>query len=370
MLSRNDKMLMGNDDDDDAIQPNSQYDMSINFNDDPEPGQFSPRPDPNEALPDAQFIHELGNGTSLSDFQLDLNGANGFSSNNNNFNFGSNMGAGMNNMGGGMNDGFSNFSPRPDSTPGIDFGNDPAFNNSNFGNIGNRNFGNNPGNFPNAPELAPLFAMISNFQPPPLEISPHFKPFLPELVPSIGAIDAFIKVPRPDGEQDPLGLILLDEPSIGCSNPQILKMQLREKFSVVSGASASQGDGYIGFIEKPTENGGKELSSFLESYDEISRNRAAPNIAYSYKMPELEELMDFWPDELEKAFNSLPLPNADMDMSLEEFIRVYCALLDIPVKGNVVESLHVMFTLYQQFKENHYFTNADSNGNNTLKNDS
>jgi intraflagellar transport protein 46 len=129
-------------------------------------------------------------------------------------------------------------------------------------------------------------------------------------------------------------------------------MQLREKFGVVGG---NEGDGYIGFIENPSANH-KALSSFLESYDEISRNRAAPNMNYSYRMPDLEDLMQVWPEAMESAFASLPLPTAEMDLSLEEYARVICALLDIPVKGNLVESLHLLFTLFQQFKENNYFT--------------
>ena len=318
-------------DDNVSIQPNSPFDLSIKFNDsssgqDPEPGQFSPRPDPNEHPQDTGFIHELNAGTTLQDFQLNLgNAVNNFSSNQNNFgNFQFNN-----------NSGDFEFSPRPDNGGMNDF-------------VGAQT----------TPELASLFSMISSFQPPQLEISPHFKPFLPDLVPSIGAIDAFIKIPRPDGDQDPLGLVTLDEPTIGTSNPQILRMQLRERFG--SSGQTDQGDGYIGFIEKPEENS-KALTNFLESYDEISRNRAAPNIAYSYKMPDLEDLMQFWPDELEKAFDSLPLPNAELDLSLDEYIKVICALLDIPVKGNAVESLHVLFTLYQQFKENHYFAdNTDS----------
>jgi intraflagellar transport protein 46 len=209
-----------------------------------------------------------------------------------------------------------------------------------------------------SPELAQLFSLISKFRPPPLDLSPHCKPFLPALVPSIGAIDAFIKVPRPDGEQDPLGLTILDEPTIGCSNPQIMRMQLREKFGVVAN---NESDGYIGFIQNPDQNA-KSLTSFLESYDEISRNRAAPKMNYTYKMPDLEELMQEWTEDMDGALSSLPLPTADMDLSLEEYTRVICAMLDIPVKGNIVESLHVLFTLYDLFKDFGHFPGSNSRG--------
>ena len=38
-------------------------------------------------------------------------------------------------------------------------------------------------------------------------------------------------------------------------------------------------------------------------------------------------------------------------MSLAEYARICCALLDIPVHTNVIESLHVMFSLYSEFKD-------------------
>jgi intraflagellar transport protein 46 len=74
-------------------------------------------------------------------------------------------------------------------------------------------------------------------------------------------------------------------------------------------------------------------------------------MSYTYKMPDLEELMQTWPYEMEEALSSLPLPSAELDLSLEEYARVICALFDIPVKGNLVESLHVLFTLFQMTKD-------------------
>jgi intraflagellar transport protein 46 len=200
-------------------------------------------------------------------------------------------------------------------------------------------------------ELAELYSIVTDFRPTLLEIAPHCKPFLPDLVPSIGTVDAFIKAPRPDGEEDPLGLTVLDEPTIGCSNPQILKMQLREKFGIVGSREA---DGYIGFLDSGVQRP-KAIASFLEGYDEVARNRPAPTIAYSYKMPDLEELMQEWPPDMADALAALPLPTADMDLTLEEYSMIICAMLDITVKGNLVESLHVLFTLFQQFRDCGYF---------------
>jgi len=77
-------------------------------------------------------------------------------------------------------------------------------------------------------------------------------------------------------------------------------------------------------------------------------------------MPDIDKLMEEWPTEMEEAFNSLTLPNADIDMDLEQYAKLSCTLLDIPVHNtknekNLIESLHVFFTLYSVFKENVYF---------------
>ena len=48
-----------------------------------------------------------------------------------------------------------------------------------------------------------------------------------------------------------------------------------------------------------------------------------------------------------------------MDMSLQEYVRTICSLVDIPVHpgGSAVQSLHVLFTLYSEFKNNPHFGN-------------
>lgn len=43
------------------------------------------------------------------------------------------------------------------------------------------------------------------------------------------------------------------------------------------------------------------------------------------------------------------------DLDLKTYSKMLCALLDIPVYENPVESLHVLFTLYLEFKNNPVF---------------
>jgi intraflagellar transport protein 46 len=54
--------------------------------------------------------------------------------------------------------------------------------------------------------LQDLFKYIGKYRPPAVELPTRLKPFIPEFIPAIGGTDEFIKVPRPDGRPDYLGL--------------------------------------------------------------------------------------------------------------------------------------------------------------------
>lgn len=69
--------------------------------------------------------------------------------------------------------------------------------------------------------------VILRYQPQDIILETKLRPFIPEHVPAIGDIDAFLKVPRPDGKEDSLGLTVLDEPSSRQSDPHVLNLQMR-----------------------------------------------------------------------------------------------------------------------------------------------
>ena len=62
-------------------------------------------------------------------------------------------------------------------------------------------------------EIKELFQYIGRYKPHSATIDSKLKPFIPDYIPAIGDIDEFIKVPRPDGKPDDLGLKVLDEPA-------------------------------------------------------------------------------------------------------------------------------------------------------------
>lgn len=43
------------------------------------------------------------------------------------------------------------------------------------------------------------------------------------------------------------------------------------------------------------------------------------------------------------------------DLDVLSYSKLVCALLDVPVYDNVVESLHLLFSLFLEFKQNPFF---------------
>ncbi|XP_003387568.1 PREDICTED: intraflagellar transport protein 46 homolog [Amphimedon queenslandica] len=202
-----------------------------------------------------------------------------------------------------------------------------------------------------SPEIRELFKHISRYTPQNINLDCRLIPFVPEYIPAIGDIDAFIKVTRPDGAGDRLGLTVLDEPSTKQSDPHVLDLQLRThaKQSLEKPAPVHN-------IKNP-EAESKTLDSWIENIKELHRQKPATNVHYTRNMPDIETLMQEWPSDFVESLKEVGLPNAELDCNLEEFVDIMCGLLDIPVRGNRIHSLHVLFSLFMEFKNSQHFTN-------------
>jgi hypothetical protein len=55
-------------------------------------------------------------------------------------------------------------------------------------------------------EIKSLFQYIQHYTPREVVLETLLRPFIPDYIPTIGSVDEFIKVPRPDGIPDFLGL--------------------------------------------------------------------------------------------------------------------------------------------------------------------
>jgi len=205
---------------------------------------------------------------------------------------------------------------------------------------------------PVSAEIKELFQYITRYKPHNIELETKMRPFIPDYIPSVGDIDPFIKVPRPDGKADNLGLVTLDEPASIQSDPTVLTLQLR----AVSKSSGAQ-PMLVRSVEH-AEKDPKAIAGWINSIADLHRHKPAPSVRYSKPMPDIETLMQIWPAPVEELLETNALPDADINLDLASYVRTVCAMLDIPVYGSLTEALHVLFTLYSDFKANVHFQQA------------
>ncbi|CAD8113647.1 unnamed protein product [Paramecium sonneborni] len=204
-------------------------------------------------------------------------------------------------------------------------------------------------------EVKQLFEYIARYKAPQMVLDAKLKPFIPDYVPAIGEVDAFIKMPRPDGQPETLGLVTLDEPALNQSKKAKLDLLMREYVKVANRGKNTT----IHAIENADKNP-KEITAWINDVAEIHKKKQPPSVSYSKIMPDIEELMQVWPQEIEDLFQNTQLPGDNIDMGLQEYCQFSCNLLDIPVHSinnnrNIIESLHVLFTLFSEFKTNQHF---------------
>lgn len=67
-------------------------------------------------------------------------------------------------------------------------------------------------------------------------------------------------------------------------------------------------------------------------------------------MPSIDNLMREWPPEFEELLKEVSLPSPELDVDLNTYADILCAMLDIPVYKNRIQSIHVLLSLYTEFK--------------------
>ncbi|XP_054079303.1 intraflagellar transport protein 46 homolog [Rissa tridactyla] len=203
---------------------------------------------------------------------------------------------------------------------------------------------------PVSSEIKELFEYIKRYTPKTIEIEHKLQPFIPDFIPAVGDIDAFLKVPRPDGKPDNLGLLVLDEPSTKQSDPTVLSLWLTENSKQHNVTQQIK----VKSLENAEKNP-KAIESWIESISELHRCKPPATVHYTRPMPDIETLMQEWSPEFEELLGKVGLPTAEMSCDLAEYVDIICAILDIPVYKSRVQPLHVLFSLYSEFKNSQHF---------------
>lgn len=222
-------------------------------------------------------------------------------------------------------------------------------------------------------EIKELFTYIGWYRPQDVDLEPELKPFIPDYIPAVGDIDAFVKIPRPDGKSDTLGLTTVDEPGGKQSDPSVLDLQLR-----ALSKTSTAGPMVVHSIDGETmksDKGATRVDQWLKNIRDLHESKPPPKVNFNRRMPDVEELMQEWPKEIEALLDELQRPSADLNLPLAQYVRLCSVLLDIPVPSpdvnstirsraaagkkherGLIESLCLVFTLYAEFKNSQHFT--------------
>lgn len=77
-------------------------------------------------------------------------------------------------------------------------------------------------------------------------------------------------------------------------------------------------------------------------------------------MPNLDDLMQEWPENMENLLKIHGFPSGKFIGSLSQYIDVICSIFDIPVYKNKVLSLHLLFCLYAAVKNSQLYQASNS----------
>ena len=197
-------------------------------------------------------------------------------------------------------------------------------------------------------DVRDLFQYIGRYAAHEVELESTLKCFVPDYIPAVGEMDAFLKVPRPDDRADLLGLQVLDEPAAAQSDATVLELQLRAV------SKKQHGDVAVRSIENAAKNP-QEIDRWIKSIEDLHRSKPPPQVHYRKAMPDIDALMEEWEPEFEELLKTTPLPDEHLEGTIAEFAKIACGLLDVPVYDSIVESLHVLFSVYLEFTENVHF---------------
>ncbi|OMJ81375.1 hypothetical protein SteCoe_18166 [Stentor coeruleus] len=215
----------------------------------------------------------------------------------------------------------------------------------------------NPADYANlqvSQEIKELFQYIQRYKPHQIDLESKVRPFIPDYIAAIGEVDAFLKVPRPDGSEETLGILVLDEPKQNQSDPALLEIKLKPKIR-----RPGTGQSAVRSIENADKNP-KQITRWISTINDAHRSKPSASVTYSKPMPDSDTLMDVWHPDIEDILKNIELPGPDLDISLDGYIKIVCAILGIPIHSlannkSHIESLHVLFSLYSYFKVNQHF---------------
>lgn len=85
-------------------------------------------------------------------------------------------------------------------------------------------------------------------------------------------------------------------------------------------------------------------------------------------MPDLDDLMQEWPEEMENFIKTRGFPKCEDETELTEYVNSVCGLFQIPVVKNRIQMLHLLFCLYAAIKSTQLFQNNQEKSQSSMQN--
>ncbi len=108
---------------------------------------------------------------------------------------------------------------------------------------------------------------------------------MPEFIPSVGEVDAFLKMSKPDGTNETLGITVLDEPALNPEDKTVLEMRYIQETNVVRPALMN-----VESIEHADKKP-KDIARWINSVQDLHKTRPPPTVNYTKQMPDIDNLM-------------------------------------------------------------------------------
>ena len=181
------------------------------------------------------------------------------------------------------------------------------------------------------------------------------KPFIPDYIPTIGEVDAFLKPERPDGSAEVLGLSVLDEPCLNQSKKSYLDLMIKQFYKGKRKLHEKTVHSISNAHKKP-----KEVASWIQDVEQLQKQKQAPNVFYSNKMPEIDNLMQNYDDitlnnlEQTKSNSDDLLQFQESDIPLDTLAKSLCSVIGIPVYQNK-NNESILYNFFRCFANKYKF---------------
>ena len=140
-------------------------------------------------------------------------------------------------------------------------------------------------------------------------------------------------MPRPDNSNENLGLLQLDEPCLNQSKKSYLDLLIRQFYK----GKRKNHNQNIHSIENAHKKH-KEVAGWVADVEQVQKKKQAPSVFYSNKMPEIDDLMQVYQDnitkEIGKDSGGETLTYQKSEIPLETLTQALCGVIGIPVHGD------------------------------------